>query len=342
MKRRRNSREVGSAKAFALRAQLIRGGKTILRRLVQRCGPCLSSSEVSLLLGVEEDVVISMDACGRLLGFGRGDHRRYPAWQFACLPAPRIRTWVAPLIESLGGSAAALHFLLGPRQGPGFGGSNQPFLTRILIDDPGAVALMMQHVDALTEDGPSAEKRRGKVDALSGAAPRYPRVGQAPRALNDPTDAHRAVFSDCGLVYGRNFGSKGAYARRHPDRFFVANASVFTRDGRCVWRGDVDLGTASDREGLINASRRLRKALYVLREFSWSEERLVSPKWLAMVAVVAVWRGRIEAVGGTKRLRASLANLMKLSGSAASERPRDYAEKEKGRDAWARRGSQTT
>lgn len=158
---------------------------------------------------------------------------------------------------------------------------------------------------------------------------------------NDPLEEHRAVFQQCGMTYGRSYGSKGAYARDHRARFFIANASVFTGNGRCVWRGDLDLADAADRDGLINASEQLRRKLHVLREFSWPEHRLVPRAWLAASAVVVVWRGRIQTVGDTKRLRGSLADVMKLSGSAASEMPRDYAEKEKGRDAWARRGSQT-
>lgn len=177
-------------------------------------------------------------------------------------------------------------------------------------------------------------ERRGRLRGQSGKT-------AAPHVLNDPTAAHRAVFSECGLVYGKSFGSKSAYAHTHPARFYVANASVFTRDGACVWRGDLDVATASDRDGLIKASRRLRRKFYILREFSWPESQLVPRTWLATAALITVWRGSIAVAGDTKRLRGSLENLMKLSGSAASKTPRDYAEKQKGRDAWARRGSQT-
>lgn len=141
---------------------------------------------------------------------------------------------------------------------------------------------------------------------LFGAGPRFSRFGRAPRLVNDPTEAHRAVFSECGLIYGRSFGSKSAYAHTHPARFYVANASVFTGDGACVWRGDLDVAATSDRDGLINASRRLRKKFYISREFSWPENQQVPRTWLATVAVATVWRGSIEAAGDTKRLHGSL------------------------------------
>lgn len=115
--------------------------------------------------------------------------------------------------------------------------------------------------------------------------------------MNDPLEEHRAIFSACGLVYGRHYGSKGSYARRHPVRFYLANASVFIADGACVWRGDLDLAAVSDRDGLINASRCLRRKLYVLREFSWSENELVPRAWLRTAAVATAWHGRIATAG---------------------------------------------
>jgi len=127
---------------------------------------------------------------------------------------------------------------------------------------------------------------------------------------NDPLEEHRAVFLQCGMAYGRSYGSKGAYARNHRARFFIANASVFTGNGRCVWRGDLDLAAAADRDGLIHASDRLRRKLHVLREFSWPEQRLVPRAWLAASAVVTVWRGRIQTVGDTKHLHGDLGRII--------------------------------
>ncbi len=126
----------------------------------------------------------------------------------------------------------------------------------------------------------------------------------------DPSDHHRAVFHQAGLAYGRNLGSKGRYARNSSRRFFVANAAVLTRNGSCVWRGDVDLGEVGDRQSLIAASRMLNAKLFIVRE-GGDEIRSLPRSWLAATAVADVWRGRVETTGYTRKLHGALEQIIK-------------------------------
>lgn len=131
-------------------------------------------------------------------------------------------------------------------------------------------------------------------------------------APNAPRD-DRAVFRECGLPYGRCFGSKSAYARTHALRFFVPNACVFTRAKVCVWRGDLDLAIRSDRRGLVRASRRLNRKLFVLREQMRNEVQALPDRWLSENALVTVWRGKVATVGYTRRLHGTLKEVIARS-----------------------------
>lgn len=128
-----------------------------------------------------------------------------------------------------------------------------------------------------------------------------------------PPDCHRTVFLECGLPYGRCFGSKSGYARNNPVRFFVANACIFTRARMCVWRGDLDLATRSDRRGLVSASRRLNRQLFVLREQVRDELRGLPRGWLTVNSLVVVWRGQVTTVGHTRRLHGTLKQIIARS-----------------------------
>lgn len=102
-----------------------------------------------------------MDTHGLLLAFDRAGHRCYPVWQFDCSGAPVVRPWIAPLIETMGGAPAALHFLLTPRKSAGIAGSYQPYLTRVLMNESAAIRAMMRHANDFANEGhagkPSAE-----------------------------------------------------------------------------------------------------------------------------------------------------------------------------------------
>jgi hypothetical protein len=142
---------------------------------------------------------------------------------------------------------------------------------------------------------------------LTGGQRRQHRQTKGHRALSkNDFDSYRALFLKSGLMYGRSFGSKSCYARNNPVRFFLANACVLTPDRECVWRGDLDLATAADREGLLNASRLLRRKLYVLREGMEDKTRSLPRTWLTENAVVAVWRGNVATVGYTHCLHGTL------------------------------------
>jgi hypothetical protein len=134
-----------------------------------------------------------------------------------------------------------------------------------------------------------------------------------PRTPNTVPDLARAVFLKCSLPYGRCFGSKSGYARNNPVRFFVANACVFTRARVCVWRGDLDLATRSDRRGLVSASRQLNRQLFVLREQSRNDLGALPRGWLKENALVVVWRGQVTTVGHTRRLHGTLKQIVARS-----------------------------
>ena len=112
-----------------------------MRRLLNRCGPVFSDKEVALHLGVSTAKVRSMDTRGLFLGFDRAGRRHYPVWQF---DSSVVRPWVAPLIQSLGGAAPALHFILVPRKSLGGAGTTQPYLTLVQTNNSSGVATMLQ------------------------------------------------------------------------------------------------------------------------------------------------------------------------------------------------------
>lgn len=126
-------------------------------------------------------------------------------------------------------------------------------------------------------------------------------------------ECHRSIFLESGLAYGRCFGSKTGYARNHPVRFFVANACVFTRTRECVWRGDLDLAMRADRRGLVVASRRLNRQLFVLREQVRDDLGALPREWLTENALVTVWRGKVVTAGYTRRLHGTLKQLIARS-----------------------------
>jgi hypothetical protein len=107
----------------------------------------------------------------------------------------------------------------------------------------------------------------------------------------------RAVFLECGLHYGRCFGSKSNYARTNPGCIFIANACVYSRQQRCVWRGDLDLSDDDDVKGLIRASRLLMRKLYVLREQSWDQIPLSLRDWFIANTIVEIWHGQVTPGG---------------------------------------------
>lgn len=127
------------------------------------------------------------------------------------------------------------------------------------------------------------------------------------------TDHYRAVFLSVGMPYGRCFGSKHAYARRNPGRYFVSNASIFTSEGTCIWRGDIDLASKTERTALADASRRLRRALYVLLETADLDAMPAPIAWLKENALVVAWRGRVLTTGYTRRLYGSLPEVITRS-----------------------------
>ncbi|AOS44064.1 hypothetical protein Verru16b_01125 [Lacunisphaera limnophila] len=135
----------------------------------------------------------------------------------------------------------------------------------------------------------------------------------APPSPNTLPGYHRTVFLECGLPYGRCFGSKSEYARNHPVRFFVANACVFTRTRECVWRGDLDLAMRADRRDLVVASRRLNRQLFVLREQVRDDLGALPRGWLKENALVVVWRGQVTTVGHTRRLHGTLRQIIARS-----------------------------
>jgi hypothetical protein len=130
-------------------------------------------------------------------------------------------------------------------------------------------------------------------------------VGQ--KTANETAPDVRAVFRDVGLPFGRCVGSKSRYARANPKHVFVANACVLTKDGLCVWRGDLDLTIKADLLGLADASRALNRKLFVMREPFGNETAIVSRAWFERHAIVSVWHGHIETMPFFQRLHGTLA-----------------------------------
>jgi hypothetical protein len=128
------------------------------------------------------------------------------------------------------------------------------------------------------------------------------------RAETTPVDSFRAVFSACGLPYGRCAGSKRAYVRRNPGVFFLANACVVVREGLAVWSGDLDLSSEHDVRALADAGRKLRRVLFVLRE--QAAARVPAGRWLVENAVVRIWQGRVSTTGTVRRMYGSLGEVV--------------------------------
>lgn len=118
----------------------------------------------------------------------------------------------------------------------------------------------------------------------------------------NPPD-YRQIFSQCELSYGRNFGSKSGYSKSHPQSIFIPNACVFIRSQRCVWRGDVDLSSEDDVQGLIDAARIINKKLFVLREQTHDSIPPHLKSWFVASAILTVWRGQVTAGGDRRCLR---------------------------------------
>ncbi len=153
----------------------------------------------------------------------------------------------------------------------------------------------------------------------TGNAPQKTRTFRTPpkRGIADRFEFFRTVFLESGLSYGRSFGSKSGYARDHSGRFYLANASVFTRDRRRVWTGDLDLAIEDDLRGLIAASRRLNRKLFIFRERSEEDLRSAPSEWFTENTVVTVWRGKVVTAGHTTRIHGRLEQIL-----ARSSQPR--------------------
>lgn len=152
-----------------------------------------------------------------------------------------------------------------------------------------------------------------------GNVPRRTRTSRTPRKRGADArfEFFRTVFLESGLSYGRSFGSKSGYARDHSGRFYLANASVFTRDRRRVWTGDLDLAIEDDLRGLIAASRRLNRKLFIFRERSEEDLRSAPSEWFTENTVVTVWRGKVVTAGHTTRIHGRLEQIL-----ARSSQPR--------------------
>lgn len=84
----------------------------------------------------------------------------------------------------------------------------------------------------------------------------------SPTSTSSNSETPLKVFERQRLFLGRCFGSKTGYREMHPESQFIANANVFSLEGK-LWWGDVDL--ALDRPALEAAARELGQ-LYVLWE----------------------------------------------------------------------------
>ena len=130
---------------------------------------------------------------------------------------------------------------------------------------------------------------------------------------------YRPLFLLCGLMYGRHFGSKSGYRDHNPGSIYIANACVYTRDGTCVWRGDLDLAS-DDRQMLLDASKKLNRMLFVLREQSGYDRLPV--QLLTLQAMFTLWRDRVSTVGLGARWYGTFEQLLQHSGKLASKRRR--------------------
>jgi hypothetical protein len=123
-----------------------------------------------------------------------------------------------------------------------------------------------------------------------------------------PRDATE-VFNQCGLSFGRCFGSKSGYRNAHPGCLFVPNANVFSLKQGKLWWGDLDL--KHDAGALNRVARKLGCQLYVLREMDGRFEEAVIPE--KEIVERAVWR-----TGGPARVP-GVARFLKRSGLTVSQ-----------------------
>ena len=131
---------------------------------------------------------------------------------------------------------------------------------------------------------------------------------------------YRELFLDCGLMYGRHFGSKSGYRENNPGSIFIPNACVYLRNGTCAWRGDLDLA-GDDRQRLLAASQKMNRRLFVLREQAGRDH--LPAQLLAMEAMFVFWRGEVATIGSGVRWYGTFAHLLQRSRElAAAPRPR--------------------
>lgn len=141
---------------------------------------------------------------------------------------------------------------------------------------------------------------------------------------------YRDLFLDCGLMYGRHYGSKSHYRDNNPGHIFIPNACVYLRNGTCAWRGDLDLAT-DDCQRLLAASKKINRMLFVLREQA-GYDRLPA-ELLARGALLVFWRDEVATIGLGLRWYGTFEHMMKRSRElAAAPRPRLRPEKRKPKD----------
>ena len=71
-------------------------------------------------------------------------------------------------------------------------------------------------------------------------------------------------YAEAALMIGRNLGSKSGYRTQHPNNEVYFNANVFTKDGRKIWWGDLDL--TLDTAFLQSLADDCNEPVYVLAE----------------------------------------------------------------------------
>jgi hypothetical protein len=128
-----------------------------------------------------------------------------------------------------------------------------------------------------------------------------------------PVDATK-IFGECGLRFGRCFGSKSGYLRtrrKSAKRVFPVsfNANVFSLKGGKLWWGDLDI--YADRLALERVAAKLRCRLYVLYEFDgrFAEAELTTDEIIER----AIWH-----TGGPARVP-GVASFLQRSGLTVSQ-----------------------
>jgi hypothetical protein len=101
--------------------------------------------------------------------------------------------------------------------------------------------------------------------------------------------------------------SKSAYRKSYPNHLVVFNASIFTRNGRVIFRGDLDL--TRDAARLTTAARCIGEPLFVLREGEQPGEVSELPEravWFTGLTEVPVPLAEIARVYGRGSSSATL------------------------------------